>query len=417
MPNLLVVNSDERLAEEVDAALASLDEPRPVTYYVPDMRQGIEAARSRRPELALVEMCLDVRLLKNFVEEMALASPETVVAAYYRPDSFGPEVSESAVFIDAVRAGVKDFLRRPVSSGELGELLRRLLRARAARLAQVGRIGTIVSFISNKGGVGKSTLAVNVATGLALEHPDRVLLVDASVQMGVCASMLDLKPAASISDAIRQQHRLDETLIRQLAATHSSGLHLLAAPANSLEAADLDDEIISRILTLARRAYDYVLVDTFPMLDRINVAVLDLSDRAYLVFENVVPTLQGAVQLVQLLDGLGFSRQRRRVILNRNTTLPGSLRPADVAQRLGHSVDHVLPYDKKVIIAANTGVPFVLRAGRFSQCGRRLRELIADVESAAHVELTEPAVAAEVKATDTQADGEGDDAAMRNDET
>ena len=342
------------------------------------MRQGLETARSRRPQVALIEMTTDLRALAAVADEMALASPETVVAAAFRPDSFGPEVSEAAVFIEAMRAGVKDFLRRPVSKGELESLLFRVQRSAVSRVVQSG---TIVSFMSNKGGVGKSTLAVNVGVGLALRHPERVLLIDASVQMGVCASMLDLRPTASISDAVRQQHRLDETLIRQLATPHSSGLHLLAAPDNPMEGAEMDDEIVSRILTLARRAYHYVIVDTFPMLDRINVSVLDLSDRAYLVFENVVPTLQGAVQMLRVLDSLGFPRQRRRIVLNRTMSLAGSLRPADVVRRLGHNVDHVLPFDKKVIVSANTGDPIVLHAGRFSGYSRPLRELIDDVES------------------------------------
>jgi pilus assembly protein CpaE len=382
-PNLLVIGSDPQLHAEVESALASLDDPRPVLHSAPDVRQGLETARSRRPEVVLIEMTTDLRALAALADEMALASPETVVAAAFRPDSFGPEVSEAAVFIEAMRAGVKDFLRRPVSKGELESLLFRVERSSVSRVVQSG---TIVSFMSNKGGVGKSTLAVNVGAGLALRHPDHVLLIDASVQMGVCASMLDLHPTASINDAVRQQHRLDETLIRQLATPHHSGLHLLAAPSNAMEGVEMDDEMACRILTLARRAYQYVIVDTFPMLDRINVSVLDLSDRAYLVFENVVPTLQGAVEMLRVLDSLGFPRQRRRIVLNRTMTLAGSLRPDDVVQRLGHNVDHVLPFDKKMIVAANTGDPFVLHAGRFSRCGRQLRELIDDVESVAREE-------------------------------
>ena len=139
---------------------------------------------------------------------------------------------------------MKDFLRRPISSSELDELLHRLLRSPRGPVAQFGKV---VGFMSNKGGVGKSTLAVNTAVALAVRHPGRVLLVDASVQMGVCASMLDLQPTASIADAVRQRHRLDETLIRQLATPHAGGLHLLAAPADPLEAGDLDDDVISRI--------------------------------------------------------------------------------------------------------------------------------------------------------------------------
>ena len=94
------------------------------------MRQGLETARSRRPEVALIEMTTDLRALAALADEMALASPETVVAAAFRPDSFGPEVSEAAVFIEAMRAGVKDFLRRPVSKSELESLLFRVQRSR-----------------------------------------------------------------------------------------------------------------------------------------------------------------------------------------------------------------------------------------------------------------------------------------------
>ncbi len=376
--NILMVSPDPRFRAELESALASLDELHPVIHHAGDIRQAIEAARSRRPQIALVEMGTDVRPLQAFAEESAVVSPETIVAAVFRPDAFEPDVPESTIIIQAIRAGVKDFLRRPVSSSELAELLRRIQRS---PVRETGRVGSIISFISNKGGVGKSTIAVNAACGLALRHPERVLLVDASLQMGVCASLLDLTPATSLTDVVRETERLDETLIRQLAIPHSSGLHLLAAPADAVEAADIDDEVLSRILTLARRTYDFVLVDTFPMLDRAIVAVLDLSDRAYVVLENVVPTLLGAVKLVQVLRGLGLPKERQRIVLNRYTTLPGCVKPADVANRLGHDVDHVIPFDKGIVVAANTGEPYVLRPSRFFGCGRHLRRLVDDIDA------------------------------------
>ena len=117
--------------------------------------------------------------------------------------------------------------------------------------------------------------------------------------MGVCATMLDLKPVTTMTDAYHERDRLDETLLRQLATPHASGLHLLAAPADAVEAAYIDDEVMSRILTLARRTYDYVIVDSFPMLDRVMMAVLDLSDQAYIVLESVVPTVLGGAKLLE----------------------------------------------------------------------------------------------------------------------
>ena len=353
-----------------------------------DARQAIEAARSRRPHIALVEMGPDVGPLQAFAEEASVVSPETTVAAVFRPDGFGEDVSESAVLIQAIRAGVKDFLRRPVSTAELAELLRRTRRAPSQIASRMGRV---VSFVSNKGGVGKSTTAVNAACGLAVRHPDRVLLIDASLQMGVCASLLDLTPTTSLLDAVREVDRLDEILIRQLHVPHSSGLHLLAAPADAVEAAEIDDEVMSRVITLARRTYDFVIVDTFPMLDRAMVAVLDHSDRAYVVLENVVPTVLGGVKFLEVLRGLGVSPERQRVVLNRYTTLPGSVKPAEVANRLGHAVDHVIPFDKGIVIAANTGEPYVLRPSRFFGCGRQLRELVDEIDAMQSAPLTDVA--------------------------
>jgi pilus assembly protein CpaE len=242
-----------------------------------------------------------------------------------------------------------------------------------------------VSFISNKGGVGKSTLAVNAAVGLALRHPNRVLLIDASLQLGVAASMLDLHPRVTLTDAATERSRLDETMIRQMITPHDSGLHLLAAPADAVEATAVDDEVISRVISLAKRVYDFIVVDTFPLFDRVVMAVLDLSDRAYIVLENVVPTIQGAAQLLQVLDNIGFPKERQRIVLNRMTSVAGGLSADDVATRLDSDIDHVLAYDKRIIAAANIGRPYVMYPhgvlGFFNQIGRAFNALIREMEA------------------------------------
>jgi pilus assembly protein CpaE len=160
---------------------------------------------------------------------------------------------------------------------------------------------------------------------------------------------------------------------------HSSGLHLLAAPQDALEAAEVDEEAMARILTLARRTYDYVLVDTFPMLDCVMMAVMDLSDRVFLVTESVVPTLLGMASLIRVLDNLGFAKERQRIILNRYSSFAGNIRPDDVARRLGRAVDHVVPYQKKLLIASNTGKPYVLDAATWWGIGKAFRAVIDEL--------------------------------------
>jgi pilus assembly protein CpaE len=376
-PKILIVSPDARLQSEVAAALKGIADTTALLQRAADHRQGIEAIQNWRPTIAVVEMTKDLRALKTFADEAAAAAPETNLAAAFSPELFGPDVSESAILIEAIRAGMQDFLRRPVSRADLEQLLDRL--ERKAAVCPRSPPGRIVSFISNKGGVGKSTLAVNVGCGLAAQAPGRVLLIDASLQLGVCASMLDLKPATTLIDGVRERHRLDETLLRQLATPHASGIHLLAAPRDALEAAEVDEEAIARVLTLARRAYDYVFVDTFPLIDSVMMAVLDLSDRAFLITESVVPTLLGTVSLIRVLDSLGFPKERQRVILNRYSSFAGNLRPHDVANRLGRAVDYVVPYQKKLLIASNIGRPYVQGAATWFGIGKAFARIIHEM--------------------------------------
>ena len=373
---ILIVGADPQLAAESESALVSLAADAPVLHRAADPRQAVEIARSRRPNLAIVEMGVDLARLKAVVSDIAAVSPETVCAAAFRPELFGHDVSESALLIEALRCGVRDFLRRPISAADLGQLAERV---RDRESAGPARWGKIVSFISNKGGVGKSTLAVNVSLGLALKYPGRVLLIDTSLQMGVCAAMLDLEPTVTLTDAARERNRLDEMLIRQLATVHSSGLHLLAAPSDALEGTEIDDDLISRVLTLSRRAYDFVIVDTFPLFDAVVMAVVDASDVAYIVLENVVPTLLGVTKLLSLLDSVGYPRERQRVVINRYANHSGCLRPTDVALRLNRDIDHIVPYNRGLIAAANLGRPYLSRTWRFSQCGQRLTEIVDNV--------------------------------------
>ncbi len=380
---ILVVGSDPQIASECEAALASQADGL-VLLRATDARQAVELARSRRPQLAILEMGSDLSRLKAVVTDIAAVSPETLAAAAFRPELFGHDVSESALLIQALRLGVRDFLRRPISAVDLGQLIERFRRQAASGPA---RWGKVVTFISNKGGVGKSTLAVNTALGLARRYPQRVLLVDTSLQMGVCAALLDLEPALTLTDAARERDRLDEMLIRQLATPHSSGLHLLAAPPDAMVAAEVDDDLISRVLTLSRRAYDYVIVDTFPMFDGVAMAVVDSCDQAYVVLENVVPTLLGIAKLLTLLDAVGFPRNRQRIVINRYVRHSGCLKPSDVALRLGRDVDHVVPYSRGLIAAANLGRPYVGRGWALSRCASRLNEIVDEVLSITSPEL------------------------------
>ena len=278
---VLIVGADRALEDEFLSALARIPDRQGTLYYAESARDALEVARRRQPDLILIEIDRGAGEIAALTKDLQAQVPESAIAGAFLPDRLEQGQSEGATIIELLRAHVRDFLRRPLSATELRAVLDRLF-SRVPGAAPVAH-GRIAAFLSNKGGVGKSTLSVNVACGLALRHPDQVLLIDTSLQIGTCAMLLDLKPTTTIVDAVRERDRLDKTLLRHLALKHSSGLRLLAAPSDALEAAEVDDEAIVRIVNMARRSFKYVIVDTFPMLDSVLMSILDVTDVAFVV--------------------------------------------------------------------------------------------------------------------------------------
>lgn len=369
----LAIGTEPRLADELRAGLAELSGFQGVLVHEPDLRRGVELVRTRRPELVVLELGTDLRRMERTLENLRSAAPDSILTVTYRPEEMAADGGSQETVIRLMRSGVHDFLRRPVSSQELSSLLGRHLRTEEGERREDGQV---VSFISSKGGVGKSTLSVNYAALAAQARPGRVLLVDASLQHGTCSQHLGVNPETDLVDALEQDERLDERLLRSLATEHVSGLRLLAAPSNAIEAAKIGDDALSRILSVARRAFDLVVVDTFPMLDSVTVAILDVSAQTVLVTNDLVPTVAGTSNFFRVIQSIGVEPDRVRVALNRNHPKSrASLRDEDVADAFGRDLDAVLPYERRVVLAANTGEPPVLWLPRWSRYRRAVQRL------------------------------------------
>lgn len=376
---VLIVGGDRSLEEEFRSALAGVPDRQGVLYFAETYHEAVEMARRRQPNLILIEIDRDVDEVAGLSKDLHELLPGSIIAGAFKQNRLEQGQSESATLIELLRAQIQDFIRRPLSTTELRAVLDRLF-SRLPGVASVAQ-GRVAAFLSNKGGVGKSVLAVNVACALALRHPDDVLLIDTSLQLGTCALMLDLTPTTSIVDAVRERDRLDKTLLRHLTLRHASGLRVLAAPADPLEAAEVDDEAIARIVNLARRSFKYVVVDTFPLLDSVLITILDLVDVAFVVVQGTAPAVAGIARLLPVLEGLGLSSSRQRLVLNYNyKPFLGNLRPADIADRLQRTVDYVVPYEKRVLISMNTGNPCILHASRWQRFGRTIDQVVEHLD-------------------------------------
>lgn len=361
---------DSAVVEEFRQAMAAIPGRPSVVHTCKSNQEALEFAISRGCQVVCVPLPPPHERgdLRAFVAEMKRLAPGATTVAYYDPARLAERSLDSSEVIELFRSHVGDLLRRPFASSEIRQLFDRMFNNHAA---DGSARAPVVSFISNKGGVGKSTISVNVACELARTNPGRVLLIDASLQMGTCALMLALQPAATIADAVREKDRLDETLLRQIAVSHECGLDLLAAPEDALAASIVDDSSLSRVIQVARRAYDYVIIDTFPVLDASVISILDSSNLACVVLSGMVPSLAGTIRLLPLLGEIGFPRSRTRILLNRNMdSFPSNLTQSQIEEQLGTEIDLTFPYQRRMLMATNLGEPLILGMRRWFQFGQ-----------------------------------------------
>lgn len=378
MTQILAVIQSDALEVELKAAVSALGEQTTLNTC-PDLASSVSRLRHDSPDLLIVELCDgpdQVREWQHAIELHEIACP---IIGILDDESEGTD----ELLVEAVRVGFRDFLRRPASAGELAGVLRRIDKAKP----EVGTRGRLLAVVSTKGGVGKSTIAINTAVHAATTGNQRVLLVDASLQLGVSASLLNLTPKITIADIASMQDRLDATMLREVTTQHESGLHVLPAPPTPAEASEIDDTCMSIILGVAKSAYDLVIVDSFPLLDATTLAILDRAEHVCVVTENVVPTLTGTAAMLKTLDQLDVGPSTRTLVLNRYQRCAGSLSAAEVSEQLAEPVAAVIKHDRRVLEAANLGRPIILSKNRWG-VSSKMRTMAQDLVTKVSANLT-----------------------------
>jgi pilus assembly protein CpaE len=271
-------------------------------------------------------------------------------------------------------AGAREFLVKPFSSDELTASIRQVhMRERQKRgrmLVQahgngVGpsgdgkREGRIVTLFAPKGGVGRTTLAVNLAVAMAGEQRQNVTLVDASFQFGDVGVLLNLNPKnKSIIDVVAEGNTTDDDLVDTTLISHSTGIKVLLAPPSPEMAELITVDHIRRMMGRLRETNDFVVVDLWPHFNDVSLALLDMSDVILTILTLEITNIKNIRLFLEVAEQLGYAN-RLRLVLNRADSAFG-IRVADVENSVGRKIDHQVVSDgRTVVYALNRGVPFV----------------------------------------------------------
>ena len=282
--------------------------------------------------------------------------------------------------LQAMRSGIRDIMSPTADMAEIRITLERACQSFATRLRTSepkpsgAPKGLVIGVFSPKGGVGKTTIATNIAVGLGKIAPMSVVIVDLDLQFGDVASGLYLNPEHTVTDAVTPSASQDSLVLKAFLTVHPASIYALCAPKTPEEADEVTPDQIARLLEQLAEEFQYVVVDTAPGLPEIGLAALEQCTDAVWVSAMDVPSVRGLRSGLDILRRLNLLPETRHVVLNMADSKSG-LSVQDVESTVGAPVDVSIPRSKAVALSTNRGIP-VLQEGAKDPAIKGLNHLV-----------------------------------------
>lgn len=260
------------------------------------------------------------------------------------------------LIIQIMRAGAREFVPVPIIKNELYEAINKTINQ--FEVPKVKNKCKIISVFSNKGGIGKTTLASNLALELSQITKENVALIDLNFQMGDITTFLDLKPSFNISYMLENIDKINETfLLSTLEKYKNSSLYVLADPPYFKQADNIQPKQISKLFNTLKDTFSYIIIDAEASFDGKNIAALDNSDMVLLVTVANLPALRNTQRCLELFERLGYDKDKVKIVVNRYME-NDEIKEQDVEKVLSKPIFWKIPNNYFAIMSAiNKGVP------------------------------------------------------------
>ncbi len=356
-------------------------------------KEALQLATSLTPDVVLMDI--------NMPDMDGIATTELLAREVPTASVIMMSVQgESDYLRRSMLAGAREFLVKPFSSDELTASIRQVFtreREKMTRMAVAaaeaggprtgtsqtpsGEPGQVVAVFSPKGGVGRTTVAVNLAVAAATELGKKVVLVDGSFQFGDVGVLLNLNPKnKSIADLVPELEQAGHEVesIDTFVINHSAGIRVLLAPPSPEMAELITPAGIKRVIEALRLTHELVVVDCTAFFNDTTLAILDSADTILTMLSLEITSIKNMRLFLEVADQLGYDGGKVRLILNRADSALG-IRVTDVEHSIGRKVDETIVSDgRSVVYALNRGVPFFLsnREAQVSQDILRLARAV-----------------------------------------
>ena len=364
----VIIDPENNSREIILNYLAQIEDIN-VTQEFNDILTAMNFITESRPNLIIVDISQKTQMALDIIVKISntLKNSKIIVLSY----DMSPET-----VIKALRAGAREFLVKPLIENEFLQSVEKLKDLILGNINDTTKCKVITTF-SNKGGIGKTAIATNLAVELANMTKERVALVDLNMQMGDVTTFLDLNPSFDTAYVINNLERIDEGfLLSTLEKYNNTSLYVLADPPDLEQAEVITSDNITTLINVLRNVFSYIIIDTTASFDGKTITALDNSDLVLLITIINLPSVRNCQRCFDLFKRLGYTKDKIKIIVNRYME-NDEIKVEDVEEVLGHPVYFKIPNNYFTIInAINKGLP-VCEINPHSNIAKSFKELAA----------------------------------------
>ena len=346
--NIIIIDEDENTRNIVKSYLSS-DEEVNICGEFSDYESGLEAVSKTGKCVLFIDISRDFDRAVSHIKTIKDKYKDVFVAALSNKTS-------TETIIKVMRAGAKEFVTKPIAQTEFLETIANIkVEYNATEQLDTCKI---ISTFSNKGGIGKTSIAVNLAVELAQMTKDKVALVDLNLQLGDVATFLDMSPAFAMDYIADNINNLDdEELLKAMTRYKNTSLYVIADPLNVDKSQDITAEQIKNILTALKRTFSYIVIDIGTNIDSKTITALDYSDLILLISTANLPAIRSTQRCMEFFKKLNYSSEKTKLVLNRYMDNE-EIKTTDIEEVFKQKVYWKIPNNYLTMMSAiNKGVP------------------------------------------------------------
>ncbi|MEQ8791451.1 MAG: AAA family ATPase [Pirellulaceae bacterium] len=272
--------------------------------------------------------------------------------------------SDGQLILQSMRAGAKEFLTHPIGVQDLVSALERIGNQRLDHGGKP-RSCTVIAVAGGTGGVGSTSLAVNLGCVLASQPEKSVALVDLDLSLGDADVFLDTIPDYTLVDVAQNISRLDFTLLKRSLTKHSSGLYLLPRPVQLQDSQLITVDGLQRVLGLMKASFTHLILDISKAYNDLDMAAMQQANHVLMVTQLDLPCLRNVVRLMMSFEEVDDLKDKVKIVVNRVGLDTGQISLKKAQETLGKDIYWQLPNDYRVMVEVrNNGVPLIEQAPR-----------------------------------------------------